>query len=324
MNSAAIGPADLLRAFAALAPADAETEVAIRRLLGIRLVARAAAVGDDPIASLDDGPSACAPSRWFAEPKLPAVRRMPGSAAGDRRPVPIRIRRLALDQLEGGMGSGLADVRPLPAVAVGPASGVVEPLLEAPYQRAVLGTLVSVRRPGREIDVGRLVGELSRARPTVRIPRRERFRPAGSVLVLIDASSRMAPYRLDAEQIVVELRRWVGSERLKAFRFGRSLDGPYFDVAGGDPTERIPADRGTVVLALTRLTGPSELDHGAPSASDWGDVSRQLRSVGARLVVLAPCRPAEIARLRSHSVTAVEWDRATTPTVADAVRAGPP
>ena len=99
-----------------------------------------------------------------------------------------------------------------------------------PRIRALLGRPKTTRR----LDMNRIIRSAEKQMPLSRLPWKEKDRWPNELVVIVDASKRLAPYYNDYDELVSGLSRWLGERMKVVFFFDLndkqfSLDGKEYD-----------------------------------------------------------------------------------------------
>jgi hypothetical protein len=187
-------------------------------------------------------------------------------------------------------GIGTAD--PLPVSESRPDAVPYEPPIPGQQLRASLVALVRRPRPGRRLDVPRLVAEVVAQRPVRRLPRLTEATTSDGVTVVADVGRAMLVHLQDVERLVAELRQVVGEPRIDVRWVG---DGDPVPLGTREHPALVISDLG----AGAARTGPS-------GTGRWGPLLSAARR-GADVVALVPHRRTA-ARLTRTGVAAIAWD----------------
>jgi hypothetical protein len=166
----------------------------------------------------------------------------------------------------------------------------VEPPLPSGQARAALAVAAATRRPGRRVDVDRLIERAARLRPLIPPPILLEVRTAASIQLLVDAGEAMAPYAEDVTFFVERLLDVAGRDRVSVHRFLgsplRRLD--YNPATGKDAPWRRPPPRSLVVVLSALGAGGPPVDRDRADAGEWLRVAADVAACGAALRVLTP------------------------------------
>lgn len=300
---------DIARIKKTLSPRDAATWNAILDLVGLPLEMAVSEVGPQPeevkvpskeqvvhqLADtdkepLDTTPQTASPQPVFAPTGAISIKHV-GSFV--RRPE---------WSTDGRKLAECDEVRPGPSV----------PTLFSPRQERSLITAIAIALAETgELDEERVVEQVARGEPLVKIPRRLRPTSHFGVQLLVDRGPRLEPLRDDQRTLRTALLRTVGVHRIQVLRFANFPD------RVGPRTPRTwrryaPPASGTVVLVITDLglgwLGAMERAH---SFDDWTDWADRVRSAGAHPVALVPHGPRHWPRSLQRRLRLVHWDRTT-------------
>lgn len=293
MKPPAVGIADLMRATHALRP-NAAAIAALAGMLGLALSPEAApAAGAGPAMDRpdsdevdDDTPLAPSGTRTGALP--PSVKRLePVRQAAS--PLPV--------------GNDPLSAAPRPAVR----KLAFEGLLTARDGAELLRFAAAVPMAGADLDIDRVVRELSHARPLTELPRIHAPSLELGAQLLVDVGRSMQPFFKDEEELLGQFVRGL-RDRVEARYFA---DDPE---AGAGPSRRqgtwkpyAPPYAGTSVIALTDLG--CGFPRRADGAQAWLKLAQRLRRAQNRLVVFAPVRPARVPLALRREIMLVLWDR---------------
>ncbi|MDT0442246.1 hypothetical protein [Streptomyces johnsoniae] len=317
---------DLVRALAALRPADRATAGAVCELLGLAgppaphppaVPGAGAHPADDRPAGPASGDEGAA--RWAAPP-----------ADADRPtpPVPAAAPAFSLTVTErGGPGPAERPSLPEPLSAAGQLSALsYEPPWTPGWARGVMFAVVATPVESTRVDQRVLVRKVSRHQAVRSVPRLRRPSTRQGVQLLIDHSPGMAPFTEDRDWLRSLVGGVAGRERVETLRFRGS---PARGVVGTDPLApqpHRPPTPGTPVVLVSDLglLRPPFAGAAVAAAAEWTRFVDSVRHAGCPVVCLTPY-PAERhpAPLRQR-VTLIPFDRGLSVTVArQARKAGP-
>lgn len=334
-----VGLGDLLRALAVLDVHDGWTRHAVAALLGLDLATdeapttalAAADVGDTHTGSaVDAEPS----DHDLDEPVDLGLHRLPDAlpttrSADTRDEVrdqtgvpgsPEALLEIADDELPRLICIAAAH-EPMAALPVGLAP-VEEvhlrppphvPLLDPRRERATVAALATVWNPRGDVDTTVLVERSARGTPLRGLPRRLRGTTAPEVVLLLDVSAGMAPFRRDETRLVQAMRGTVGRAAVRV-RLFRDCPSHGLDAVAGEQLSPLPALPGTPVVVVTHLglSGPGGYREKS-RVQDWLDVARDAASNGNPLVALVPWPLDEVPSEFRAAMRVVTWDRPTGP-----------
>jgi hypothetical protein len=247
----------------------------------------------------------------LTEPVVDAVLSLGAQAGATWRdrdtPVPSELSTPTALEPAGAAGNILDPPRSAAELAV-------DPLLVPRWTAGILTAAVSLPRMTGLVEVRRLVDQVARLRPPTRLPRQARRSITGGVLVLVDMSEDMGPFRQDLLGILRDLRRVIGSEHVTVLRFaGR----PLTQIGAGqrDTWKRFePPEVPRPVLVLSNFRRSA-----APFAEDTDDFDREMMMLvdtldqfGCPAVALVPNSAGSVPEALRSVVRVIEWDRTTT------------
>jgi hypothetical protein len=300
--------ADLLRAFAALAPKNDTEKRAIAATLGFEW--RGAVEAAAPTETAPPQPSSRPREAGRPRPPPPPTPAPDGSPKrGSTSDISISSPR-TVEQPELDW---LGTVRPLERGEVGRAHDPV-PLFRPLWTRAILSTSLAARMPVGPPDITRAVEAIARGEALRMLPRQPILTLSGGVQALLDVGEAMQPFwhdhvvlRRGLESIVgdsldivecdgtpAEARRdedtfeWVDYETHFAPRLGATV--------------LIVSDFGLGRTGLARRTSPVT----------WARLAMRLARAGHRVVGFIPYPSARWPTVLSVALHLVQWDRTTT------------
>lgn len=284
--------ADLLRAQAALAPADDRTRAAIAHALGF------AELSESTPVPVENAPPD-APRRSAPPPR-------PESTAPERE----RLAPVGFEVPAGGEPfwrgaepppEAPPDLRPILFHA---------PLLPPRRSRALLAAGLATREAEGPVDLESLVEKLARAHPVPELPRRSWLSLRRGVQVLVDIGEGMEPFARDQQEVAGRMRRLAGRTVVRELAFRRcpvrgAGEGPVW--TWGD-YETPPA--GTPVLLLSDLgIGGPVLAADRSTPGEWRTFVERVRAKRCPVVALVPFPARRWPGWVSRSFAAVVWDR---------------
>ena len=186
------------------------------------------------------------------------------------------------------------------------------PLLNPPTSRALLVAVASRQAAYGPVHFEQAVAALARAQPLANIPRRVLPTLRFGIQVLVDYSPSMLPFRADQQQVVRDLRKLIGQERLQVLRF----EGLPWRAGPGTPRTWRPYASpapGTSVLLLSDLglCRGDTLEEVVP-LSGWTAFADRLLRSGCRVAALVPHGPRLWPSLLRLRMQLFHWDRTTT------------
>ncbi|WP_224363658.1 hypothetical protein [Hyalangium versicolor] len=301
----AIGLGDLVTATRRLATADPEVLRQVASLLGFEWP-----LAPEPPAALEPPPTE--PLPLGAEPTQKPV---PPVEAAPVVPMPqmgpLFDSFTTIEPLEDAplrTPVWLKGVAPMAPPSAAPGSLPLEPLFASATSRHLLTT--ALRTPSGEgpPDVEVLIQVLSRGEPVRTFPSQELPTLSRGVHVLVDKGEGMQPFTRDQRELLAQLRRVVGSERVSSTSFI------------GLPGRRTPRGRalvlpprGTPLLLLTDLgLGGPAYSSSRASLDEWMALARKWGATGHPLVAFVPYPPSRWPRELTKLIRIVQWDRHTT------------
>ncbi|MBL8811631.1 MAG: formylglycine-generating enzyme family protein [Planctomycetaceae bacterium] len=203
---------------------------------------------------------------------------------------------------EGDNPPSTADSPPVPVV--------VQPFAPLATFTDVLTRLrhqTELARPGRMIDINRLVSELSQARDLDRVPRLNRRTWGERLHVVIDLARRLIPYREDQREIAKQLKRLLPNSGTSVSILRERHEQPWIqwpEELEGSPMDPAPGD---TILALSDL---GTLDQTSCLAEKiWERLGRSWVDRQCRMLALVPCRVDHLPGQMTALWQPVQWDR---------------
>jgi hypothetical protein len=189
----------------------------------------------------------------------------------------------------------------------------VPPLFGPPRGRAILSTTLATTVLEGEIDVERIVRDVSNGRPVRHLPRRPSLTLRRGVQLLLDHGPGMDPYRFDRERLVHSLDAILSDDRLEVLDF---VACPARNAGKGtrdDWTAWKPPAAGTPVVVVTDLgIGGSALDDERASPAEWLEFAHHVRSKGCVLIGLIPYEAGRWPPALARAMTLIHWSERTT------------
>ena len=184
-----------------------------------------------------------------------------------------------------------------------------------PHARLIpaLRRMLDVERWGR-LDTERLAGSLARGRLPRHLPRRRHRRWPPDLVVLLDFSPRLWPYRRDMHRLAERLVKDLGAGGVRIRLANHGPFGPWRDwqAVRRAPVWAPPADLpwtppapGTPVLIvgdLGLLPGPRSVE-----AGDWARFVEGVQRVGARPVALMPLGARQVGTPLPADLPILRW-----------------
>ncbi len=158
---------------------------------------------------------------------------------------------------------------------------------------------------GARVDVKRLVQRVAKRQLVRQIPRKAMRRWGNSVVIAVDYSERLTPYRDDQHSVCRHLRRLIPENALRIATVSDPEDGL---MLWSGPRVLHTPDPGSVVLVLGDL---GTLDtRGSALERRWLAWGRFARDNGSHLVALTPCGEAEVAEPLRRVFSVHPWQKA--------------
>jgi hypothetical protein len=193
----------------------------------------------------------------------------------------------------------------------------LEPLFSPKWVGGILIASLSTESMDGEVDVDALVDHMGRGKHISRLNRLALPTLNRGLQLLVDKSQGMTPYFKDQKQLLEQMRRVVGRDRMTVLNFAGS---PLRGAGQGPITEWVkykPPLPGTPVVLLTDLgIGRPRFSTDRASAGEWLRFIRLIRKTHCPLVAFIPYAPSRWPLSLSGLLTAIQWDRNTTATVA--------
>jgi hypothetical protein len=165
-----------------------------------------------------------------------------------------------------------------------------EPPLPEMQVRAAMALVAATRRPGRQLDMRRLIERASRGRPLAPPPIALKLRTASFIQLLIDVGEGMEPYAADVAFLEDRFLEVAGADRVEVHTFhGSPLRGVDPDVLtrAVEPWDRPPPRSLVVVLSELGAGGPA-VSRERAGAAEWRELATQVAECGASMRVLTP------------------------------------
>ena len=182
---------------------------------------------------------------------------------------------------------------------------------QARLMPAAKRNLQSSRRAG--LDIAQLIACLSQAKTLRRLPRKKMQGWAERLLVVLDISEALAPFREDMFAFVGHLQRWIGRSNLQVRIIAdeRYPAGNWLDWIDG-PEQAADWQRfgnGWPILLISEL-GLYANDSGHCKRA-WAEFLQRLRQQGAALQVWCPLPLGEAGQRELPAVPVVHWSAAS-------------
>ncbi|WNG17698.1 hypothetical protein [Cystobacter fuscus] len=200
-------------------------------------------------------------------------------------------------------------VQAMPAPSPTRGSTTLEPLFEPALTRNLLTAALQTERNAELIDLEKIIVQLSRGEPLYNLPVERLPTLSKGVQVLVDKSEAMLPFSRDQKELLVQLRRVIGFERVQVDVFN-GLPEHVLTRSGSRLVSPLP---GTPVLLLTDLrVGGSAYSKANARVEDWLVFARRLAQRGCPVVAFVPYPPSRWPTPLRHVIRIVQWDRRTT------------
>ena len=166
--------------------------------------------------------------------------------------------------------------------------------------------------PGGLIDLDRTVASLSRGEFLRVLPRTPRNRWGQSIRVITDRSRRLAPYWLDQDRVVTDLKRLYPESGFELAILNEGAASPRIQLPREQEGRSTLPDPGTIVLVLGDLGCLARRrEERGRLVRMWLDWGRALQANANPALAIVPCHPnrcgAELARLW----TILPWEAAS-------------
>ncbi len=166
--------------------------------------------------------------------------------------------------------------------------------------------------PGGPIDLDRTVASLSRGEFLRVLPRSPRKRWGQSIRVIVDRGRRLAPYWLDQDRVVTDLKRLYPESGFQLAILNEGAAAPRIQLPRELAGRSMLPDPGTIVLVLGDLGCLArQREERGRLMRMWQDWGRRLLANANPALAIVPCHPnrcgAELARLW----TIVPWETAS-------------
>jgi hypothetical protein len=301
--------ADMLRAFAAIAPKSEDQKRTIAALLGFewRLTSMASR-----------GKLPAKPAKRVKETSIKPHKQLPpvaiappggwrGAGAGSIKisgPRPAPTPNFNWLRTEPVLPSGGFGPTPDPA-----------PLFRPQWTRAILAASLSTRLPVGPPNIARAVETIARGRALPSLPLQPIPTLAYGVQVLFDIAEGMQPFALDRAALRRDLKQIVSDGGLELLHCAGSPSKTRRDDDGDwqDYETHFPPQLGASVLIVSDF-GIGYVDGVTRGASPyrWSLLARRLMRQGHRVVGFVPYPKVRWPKELSRVIHLVTWDRATT------------
>jgi hypothetical protein len=292
---------DAIRALDLLRPTDDATVAAVLGLVGLTERGPAPVTPPAPKRRAQEDPDVEVPNE--------RRRRRPQRPLGSREATVSEIGNVLPSSLDAQPPTGTQGIAGVPQLAQGddePRLPPIEPLFVPRWIRGILGAAISVPLPDGPPDLDRIVDAVARRQALRAVPRQAAPTLRLGVQLLVDRSTRMAPFARDQEWLEWALRRVLGETSVAVYPFV----GTPLPVDGG-PSYRLPAT-GTPVLALTDLGIARPMFDSEPSdAAAWLGFAEAVRRGGCALTAFVPYPPSRWPARLGEAMTVIQWERTT-------------
>lgn len=186
---------------------------------------------------------------------------------------------------------------------------VLEPLFSPASTRGLLTAALQTRRDDGRVNLEEVLVRLSSGMPLSRLPMEFVPTLGRGVQVLVDKSESMLPFARDQKEVLVQLRRVVGRERVKVDAVTECSDPALVRWGLRQP---IPP-RGAPLLLLTDLgIGWGAYGESKSSVDAWLKFARWSLQRGWLVVVFVPYPPTRWPKALLSLMRIIQWDRSTT------------
>ena len=178
------------------------------------------------------------------------------------------------------------------SITFGPftAEVAVPPPLPEAQSRAAMVVACATRRPGRKLDVERLIARAVLLRPLAPPPVLSQLRTAASIQLLIDVGEAMEPYTADVAFLEDRFVDVAGADRVERHTFvGTPLRGVDRDVLTSTVEAWEPPPPRSLVVVISELgIGGPRRRRGRADAAEWRELAAEVAECGASLRILTP------------------------------------
>jgi len=170
-----------------------------------------------------------------------------------------------------------------------------------------LRRLTEMKRAGREVDIDRLVDEISRGRQPQVVPRKMHRAWGAGLHVITDLSRRLVPYKIDQGILCRSMQRLLNKSDATFASVGEHHKTPrtYWPEQAAVPWST--PHEGATVLVLGDLGALAEGD--VDVRRRWLEFGNQLANERVQRIALVPCLPDEIPHELKLRWTIVSWER---------------
>jgi hypothetical protein len=315
---------DAVRALSELWPIDTEAGEVVAEMLGLR----------------PETVKQVLPVIGLGESRAPEKRADEVPAATDRgtKPLSDEVGTQMATEEDGdedvriGLDSELSIVRdgaigpvPAPEWLLGPGDSLdapqtyygepppAPPLFKPRQKRALLTAVLATPVPEGELDLPAIVEVAAQAKSLRSLPRLAIHTLRRGAQVILDGGPGMDPYRDDQRQLVGDLGRLIGHDRLEILRF---VGCPNRGVGSGprsDWRDWRPPLAGVPVLVVTDLgIGGGPLDDDRAEPYEWRRFASRVQAEGHSLLGLVPYEPPRWPPMLVRAMTLIHWSERTT------------
>jgi hypothetical protein len=191
----------------------------------------------------------------------------------------------------------------------------LSPLFVPNWNRAIISGALATNSGDGPLNIEFLIELLARRQRVERLPHLPVPTLRRGVQLLLDISQAMLPWERDQRMLQKEVQDVVGTDKVQSLRFvGCPARGVGMGTKSRWKSFYTPPPRGTVVLMLTDLgIGRPPFSTERASVAEWEAFVLNLRKAGCPLVALVPYAPERYPFELTRIMTAIQWDRQTTP-----------
>lgn len=186
-----------------------------------------------------------------------------------------------------------------------------QPLLLKNRTAGLLKAAMAVRRPGRLLDMPRLIDQVVAGRPLLELPRL----PVGSlehgVDLLCDYGESMQPFYADLQDLGESLVRLLGSTNCRLFEYETDPGRAIAWSAADNPLPWRPKASRPLLLATDFGRGNPRGLRQRLRPAIWRAFLHRTRQAGVPVLACSPLPPATWPRWLGHDVKVIHWDPRT-------------
>ena len=299
-------PVDLVRALEILQPGDHSAFQSIAELLGYEVGPEVRPPPPKPMVPL--------PSRGLEKPVNGAadIKLPPMAAPPARKPIPSQLSYVTESDQTAPGWLNTAPHLDAPQTATLQPRPPMEPLLRTDWTRAILSGALSTLGFVGEIDLDRIIDQISRARAVSKIPRHWAPTLMRGVQLLIDCSESMEPFASDQTLLREAIQDVVGRDKTQILYFSGCPIWGAGQSAHGEWTDYEPPTffRPVLVLSDLGIGGPEHnLNRALPE--DWKEFYACLEPQKIPLIAFVPYSNDRWPESLRQKITSVQWDRRT-------------